>query len=115
MQQAQQAMQDGQQPGQQPGQGENENEVARAGAESNRDIDRLWLDLLDTMDYRPGNRSQPLPNYEFVIRDLKKLEAALEDRLNTLQEKKQLVQVAKEDVPPEYRRLVDNYYESLSK
>ena len=113
-QQARQTMQDGQQPGQQPGQGENENEVARAGAESNRDIDRLWLDLLDTMDYRPGNRSSPFPNYEFVIRDLKKLEAALEDRLNTLQEKKQLTQVAKEDVPPEYRRLVDNYYESLS-
>ncbi|MXV75181.1 hypothetical protein F4Z99_13035 [Candidatus Poribacteria bacterium] len=66
------------------------------------------------MDYRPGNRSNPFPNYEFVIRDLTKLEAALEERLNTLQEKKQLTQVAKEDVPPEYRRLVDNYYESLS-
>lgn len=114
MQQARQAMQDGQQPGQQPGQGENDPEVARAGAESNREIERLWLDLLDTMDYHPGNRSSPFPNYEFVIRDLKKLEAALEDRLNTLQEKKQLTQVAKEDVPPEYRRLVDNYYESLS-
>lgn len=114
MQQARQAMQDGQQPGQRPGQGENENEVARAGAESNREIDRLWLDLLDTMDYRPGSRSRPFPNYDFVIRDLKKLEVALEARLNTLQEKKRLIQVAKEDVPPEYRRLVDTYYESLS-
>ena len=122
MQQAQQAMQDRQegqqqgQDGQQPGQTEAENqEEARAGGrESNREIDELWLDVLDTMDYRPGNRSNPFPNYEFVIRDLTKLEAALEERLNTLQEKKQLTQVAKEDVPPEYRRLVDNYYESLS-
>ena len=131
MQQAQQAMQDGQegqqpgqQPGEQPGQegqqpgqaeGEGENQEARAGGrESGREINELWLDLLNTMDYRPGNRSNPFPNYEFVIRDLTKLEAALEERLNTLQEKKRLFQVAKEDVPPEYRRLVDDYYESLS-
>ena len=120
MQQAQQAMQDGQegqQPGQQPGQaeGEDENQEARAGGrESEREINELWLDLLDTMDYQPGNRSNPFPNYELVIRDLTKLEAALEERLNTLQEKKRLSQVAKEDVPPEYRRLVDDYYESLS-
>ncbi len=127
MQQAQQAMQNGQE-GQQPGQEgqegqqprqqdgqEDDNQEARAGGrESEREINELWLDLLDTMDYRPGNRSNPFPNYEFVIRDLTKLEAALEERLNTLQEKKQLTQVAKEDVPPEYRRLVDNYYESLS-
>ena len=122
MQQAQQAMQnqqEGQQPGQegqQPGQqAEGENQEARAGGrESEREIEELWLDLLDTMDYRPGNRSNPFPNYEFVVRDLAKLEAALEERLNTLQEKKQLTQVAKEDVPPEYRQLVDDYYESLS-
>ena len=130
MQQAQQAMQnaqqgqqpgqDGQQPGQegqQPGQDgqEGDDQQARTGGrESGREIEELWLDLLDTMDYQPGNRSNPFPNYEFVIRDLTKLEAALEERLNTLQEKKQLTQVAKEDVPPEYRRLVDNYYESLS-
>ena len=122
MQQAQQAMQnqqEGQQPGQegqQPGQqAEGENQEARAGGqESEREIEELWLGLLDTMDYRPPNRSNPFPNYEFVVRDLAKLEAALEERLNTLQEKKQLTQVAKEDVPPEYRQLVDNYYESLS-
>ena len=123
MQQAQQAMQDRQQEqqqqgqdGQQPGQAENENqEQARTGGrESEQEINELWLDVLDTMDYRRGNRTNPFPNYEFVIRDLAKLEAALEERLNTLQEKKQLNQVAKEDVPPEYRRLVDNYYESLS-
>ena len=123
MQQAQQAMQDRQeeqqqqgQDGQQPGQAESEDqEQARAGGrEAGREINELWLDVLDTMDYRPGNRSNPFPHYEFVIRDLTKLEAALEERLNTLQEKKRLTQVAKEDVPPEYRRLVDNYYESLS-
>ena len=117
LQQAQEAMQrqNNQQPGQQPGQGEAENQEARAGGrESDREINELWLGMLDTMDYRPGNRSNPFPNYDFVIRDLNKLEAALEERLNTLQEKKRLTQVAKEDVPPEYRRLVDNYYESLS-
>ncbi len=117
MQRAQEAMQrqNNQQPGQQPAEGEAEDQEARAGGrESNREIERLWLGMLDTMDYRPGNRSNPFPNYELVIRDLEKLESALEERLNTLQEKKQLAQVAKEDVPPEYRRLVDNYYESLS-
>ncbi len=111
MEQAQQAMQNGQD-GQQPG--ENENQLARAGRESNREIQKLWLELLNSMDYRSSNRSQPLPRYELAIRSLEKLEAALEDRLNTLQEKKRLAQVGKEDVPPEYRRLVDNYYESLS-
>ncbi len=118
LQQAQQTRQrqQNQQPGQQPGQaGETENQEARAGGrESDREIDELWLGMLDTMDDRPGNRSNPFPNYEFVIRDLNKLEAALEERLNTLQEKKRLTQVAKEDVPPEYRGLVDSYYESLS-
>ena len=117
MQRAQEAMQrqNNQQPGQQPGEGEAENQEARTGGrESNREIERLWLGMLDTMDYRPGNRSNPFPNYELVIRDLEKLESALEERLNTLQEKKRLAQVAKEEVPPEYRRLVDSYYESLS-
>ena len=101
--------------GDQPGSDEPADQEARVGGrESDREIDRLWLGMLDTMDYRPGNRSNPFPNYEFVIRDLGKLESALEERLNTLQEKKRLAQVVKEDVPPEYRRLVDDYYESLS-
>ncbi len=127
MQQAQQAMQnaqEGQQPGQegqegqepgQNGQGENENDLARGGAESNQEIKELWLEMLDSMQPPSGNRTRRFPNYEFAIRDLRKLEEALEARLNMLQEKKQLTQVAKEDVPPEYRRLVDNYYESLAK
>ncbi len=113
MQRAQEAMQ--RQSGNQPGSDEPADQEARAGGrESDREIDRLWLGMLDTMDYRPGNRSNPFPKYEFVIRDLGKLETALEERLNTLQEKKRLAQVTKEDVPPEYRRLVDDYYESLS-
>ena len=114
MQRAQEAMQ--RQSGNQPGSDEPaDQEVSRAGGtESDREIDRLWLGMLDTMDYRPGNRLNPFPKYEFVIRDLDKLETALEERLSTLQEKKQLAQVTKEDVPPEYRRLVDDYYESLS-
>ena len=114
MQRAQEAMQ--RQGGDQPGSDEPADQEARVGGmESNREIEELWLGLLDTMDYRPGNRSNPFPNYDLVIRDLEKLESALEERLNTLQEKKRLAQVSKEDVPPEYRRLVDNYYESLSK
>lgn len=114
MQRAQEAMQ--RQGGNQPGNPDEpaDQEARVGGRESDREIDKLWLGMLDTMDYRPGNRSNPFPNYEFVIRDLDKLETALEERLNTLQEKKRLAQVAKEDVPPEYRRLVDTYYESLS-
>ncbi|MCE2402559.1 hypothetical protein J4G08_16955 [Candidatus Poribacteria bacterium] len=113
-QEGQQPGQEGQQPGQQ-GQGENENDLARGGAESYQEIKELWLGMLDAMQTPPGNRSRPAPKYELVIRDLQKLESAIEERLNMLQEIKQLAQVAKEDVPPEYRRLVDNYYESLAK
>ena len=114
MQRAQEARQrrDGNQPGNPDEPSDQEAQVG--GRESDREIDRLWLGMLDTMDYRPGSRSNPFPNYEFVVRDLDKLESALEERLNTLQEKKRLAQVAKEDVPPEYRRLVDDYYEFLS-
>ena len=134
MEQAQQAMENGQegeqgqQPGQQPGQegqepgegdqpgdGENETDTARGGAESMREIKELWLGMLEATRTPWRNNSGPFPNYERAIRDLRKLETALEQRLNMLQEKKQLAQVAKEDVPPEYRKLVDNYYESLAK
>ena len=114
MQRAQEARQrqDGNQPGNPDEPADQEARVG--GRESDREIDRLWLGMLDTMDYRAGSRSNPFPNYEFVVRDLDKLESALEERLNTLQEKKRLAQVAKEDVPPEYRKLVDDYYEFLS-
>jgi len=114
-QEGQQPGQEGQQPGQE-GHTENETDMARGGVESYREIKELWLEMLDSMQPTSrSNRSRPLPNYELSIRALQKLETALEDRLNSLQEKKQLTQVAKEDVPPEYRKLVDKYYESLAK
>lgn len=116
-QQGQQPGEQGQQPGQQGQQGQQpgENDLARSGPESDREIKELWLDLIDSSQYRAGDRKNPFPNYELTIRNLRKLETAIEERLNLLQEMKQLTQVSKEDVPPKYRRLVDNYYESLAK
>ena len=85
------------------------------GAESDRELRELWLDAIRAMDNRPGTRRAPFPVYDFSLRELRKLERAIEERLTTIQEKKQLAQVLKEDVPPEYRRMVDRYYESLAK
>ena len=85
------------------------------GAESDRELRELWLDAIRAMNNRPGTRRAPFPVYDFSLRELRKLERAIEERLATIQEKKQLAQVLKEDVPPEYRRLVDRYYESLAK
>ena len=85
------------------------------GAESDRELRELWLDAIRAMDNRPGTRRAPFPVYDFSLRELRKLERAIEERLATIQEKKQLAQVLKEDVPPEYRRLVDQYYEFLAK
>lgn len=85
------------------------------GAESDRELRELWLDAIRAMDNRPGTRRAPFPVYDFSLRELRKLERAIEERLVVIQEKKQLAQVLKEDVPPEYRTLVDRYYESLAK
>ena len=85
------------------------------GPESDRELRELWLDAIRAMDNRPGTRRAPFPVYDFSLRELRKLERAIEGRLVVIQEKKQLAQVLKEDVPPEYRRLVDQYYESLAK
>ncbi|MYE90952.1 hypothetical protein F4X33_18360 [Candidatus Poribacteria bacterium] len=85
------------------------------GAESDRELRELWLDAIRAMDNRPGTRRAPFPVYDFSLRELRKLERAIEERLVVIQEKKQLAQVLKEDVPPEYRRLVDQYYEFLAK
>ena len=85
------------------------------GAESDRELRELWLDAIRAMDNRPGTRRAPFPVYDFSLRELRKLERAIEERLTTIQEKKRLAQVLKEDVPPEYRRMVDRYYESLAK
>ncbi len=99
--------------GQGDGQGDEQAQVG--GAESDREIRELWLDAIRAMNNRPGNRRAPFPVYDFSLRELRKLERAIEERLATIQEKKQLAQVLKEDVPPEYRSLVDRYYESLAK
>ncbi len=85
------------------------------GAESDRELRELWLDAIRAMDNRPGTRRAPFPVYDFSLRELRKLERAIEERLTTIQEKKQLAQVLKEDVPPEYRKMVDQYYEFLAK
>ena len=85
------------------------------GADSDRELRELWLDAIRAMDNRPGTRRAPFPVYDFSLRELRKLERAIEERLTTIQEKKQLAQVLKEDVPPEYRKMVDQYYEFLAK
>ena len=87
---------------------------AQAGLASDREIKELWLGLIDAMDMRRGHRNAPFPNYDFALRELNRLKSALADRLIEIQEKKRLSQVFKEDVPPEYRNLVDSYYESLA-
>ena len=74
------------------------------GPESDRELRELWLDAIRAMDNRPGTRRAPFPVYDFSLRELRKLERAIEERLVVIQEKKQLAQVLKEDVPPEYRR-----------
>ena len=109
-QRAQEAME-----AQQQGDAQGDEQAQVGGAESDRELRELWLDAIRAMDNRPGTRRAPFPVYDFSLRELRKLERAIEERLATIQEKKQLAQVLKEDVPPEYRRLVDQYYESLAK
>ncbi len=109
-QRAQEAME-----AQQPGDAQGEERAQVGGPESDRELRELWLDAIRAMDNRPGTRRAPFPVYDFSLRELRKLERAIEERLTTIQEKKRLAQVLKEDVPPEYRRLVDQYYESLAK
>ncbi len=99
--------------GQGDGQGDEQAQVG--GAESDRELRELWLDAIRAMNNRPGTRRAPFPRYDFSLRELRKLERAIEERLATIQEKKQLAQVLKEDVPPEYRGMVDRYYEFLAK
>ncbi len=109
-QRAQEAME-----AQQPGDAQGDEGARVGGAESDRELRELWLDAIRAMDNRPGTRRAPFPVYDFSLRELRKLERAIEERLVVIQEKKQLAQVLKEDVPPEYRRLVDQYYEFLAK
>ena len=109
-QRAQEAME-----AQQPRDSQGDEGARVGGAESDRELRELWLDAIRAMDNRPGTRRAPFPVYDFSLRELRKLERAIEERLVVIQEKKQLAQVLREDVPPEYRRLVDQYYESLAK
>ena len=97
------------------GDAQGDEQAQAGGAESDREIRELWLDAIRAMNNRPGTRRAPFPRYDFSLRELRKLERAIEERLATIQEKKQLAQVLKEDVPPEYRRMVDRYYEFLAK
>ena len=97
------------------GDAQGDEQAQTGGAESDREIRELWLDAIRAMNNRPGTRRAPFPRYDFSLRELRKLERAIEERLTTIQEKKQLAQVLKEDVPPEYRRPVDRYYEFLAK
>ena len=100
---------------QQPGDTQGDEGAQVGGAESDRELRELWLDAIRAMDNRPGTRRAPFPVYDFSLRELRKLERAIEERLTVIQEKKQLAQVLKEDVPPEYRKMVDQYYEFLAK
>lgn len=109
-QRAQEAME-----AQQQGDAQGDEQAQVGGAEPDRELSELWLDAIRAMNNRPGTRRAPFPRYDFSLRELRKLERAIEERLATIQEKKQLAQVLKEDVPPEYRTLVDRYYESLAK
>ncbi len=109
-QRAQEAME-----AQEPGDAQGNEQAQTGGAESDLELRELWLGAIRAMNNRPGIRRAPFPRYDFSLRELRKLERAIEERLATIQEKKQLAQVLKEDVPPEYRRLVDRYYEFLAK
>ena len=97
------------------GDAQGDEQAQAGGAESNRELSELWLGAIRAMNNGPGTRRAPFPRYDFSLRELRKLERAIEERLTTIQEKKQLAQVLKEDVPPEYRGMVDRYYEFLAK
>ena len=76
---------------------------------------KQWQNLTRQMRrWRGGSWNFHFANYDMVIRDLNVLKRNIEKRLDTIQEKKRLAQVRQEDVPPEYRTLVDTYYEALS-
>ena len=97
-------------------QGQQDDPQGQAGsAAADQGLNELWSRAIDGMTARRGYGRTPFPNYDLALRELGKLQQALEDRLAEIQEKKRLAQVLKEDVPPEYRTLVNRYYESLAK
>ena len=74
-----------------------------------------WNDWTRAMDNWRSTRTFRFSKYDMVISKFNLLKRAMEERLLSIREKKRLAQTLKEDVPPEYRPLVDSYYESLSK
>ena len=73
-----------------------------------------WRDWTRAMRNWRGAWNSRFADYDMTLRNLNILQRAMEERLDLIQEKKRLAQVRQEDVPPEYRPLVDSYYESLS-
>ncbi|MBC8235293.1 hypothetical protein H8E77_37585 [bacterium] len=73
-----------------------------------------WRDWTRAIRNWRGAWNSRFADYDMALRNLNILQRAMEERLDLIQEKKRLAQVRQEDVPPEYRPLVDSYYESLS-
>ena len=73
-----------------------------------------WRDWTQTMRNWRGAWNSRFADYDMALRNLNILRRTMEQQLDLIQEKKRLAQVRQEDVPPEYRPLVDSYYESLS-
>ena len=80
------------------------------------EYEELWLGLLKSLTppSRNGRDTTAFPDFNLALTNINKLKQALENRLVEIQQDKQLAKVAKEDVPPEYRSAVNQYYESLA-
>ena len=78
------------------------------------EYEELWLGLLKSLTPSRGGRNVAFPDFDLALTDINKLKQALENRLLEIQQAKKLARVAKEDVPPEYRSVVNQYYESLA-
>ena len=88
--------------------------VARNTA-TDGEYEELWLGLLKSLTPPSRNgRDTAFPDFNLALTNINKLKQALENRLVEIQQDKQLAKVAKEDVPPEYRSAVNQYYESLA-
>ena len=80
------------------------------------EYEELWLGLLKSLTppSHNGRDTTAYPDFNLALTNINKLKQALENRLVEIQQDKQLAKVAKEDVPPEYRSVVNQYYESLA-
>jgi hypothetical protein len=77
-------------------------------------MNNQWRDWTQAMHNWRGAWNPRFADYDMALKNLNILRRTMEQRLDLIQEKKRLAQVRQEDVPPEYRPLVDSYYESLS-